>query len=263
MNVFKYLNSNSVANYLKLIDYKFSAQEIAFIIKRSRKLSFDEKIKAWSEIIDTMPDCPVVCRFDYPKYPSLRKFLKDHIALLRKVGEGADENSLKGDDFKLLTAFDFMWFRIPAPFKKGDIVYNPRSMYSNENQPFVLTNLSCWDEQDYRANGYTERDYNFKSIAKRLADVSSHDCSDMSAHGYLLREGILDYDWLWNYLDFEYYDKELAGNNRILLALSNYFKGKLDLEKFLNAYLLIRNEESIDGDMVFTDEELSLVGLKK
>ena len=267
MDVVKYLNSSSVAKYLKEINYRFSPQEAAFVIKRSRKTSLDEKIKAWNELIATTPDCAMAVRFDCPRYPSLHQFLLDHIALVKKLGEGIDESTLKDDERYLYTAFDFMWFKTPAPFKRGDIVYNPYSQFNNQRQPVVLANLSYWDESDYRANGYNERDCDFESLAKRLADSDGRDCSDMSAHGYFMQDKQFDYDWIWIYLDLEYYDKELSQDDLPLLPLSNYLKGKLSLEKFLNGYLLLRDRKNIEeGKAVFQEvdeENLSLVGLKR
>lgn len=47
------------------------------------------------------------------------------------------------------------------------------------------------------------------------------------------------------YFDLEYYDKELIGENRTLIAISNYLKGNIDLELLLNAYKIITAEKEI------------------
>lgn len=204
MNILNFLNSQSVAKYLEEINYKFSAQEAAFIVWNSNK-PFAEKVTAWQEIIKTMQDCTVRCRFDYPKYPSLHKFLKNYMLLVEHIGEDADEHSLQEDEFYIYTAFEFMWFATPAPFKKGDIVYNSTD---KEPQPLVITDLSFWNKENLKKQN--QRDY-----------------SDMSAHGYILRDGNLDYDWQWNYLDFEYLNQSLKDESRALLALSDQLKGKI------------------------------------
>lgn len=243
MDFFDFLNSNSVASYLKETGYRFSAQEAAFVVKHSRKATYAKKCAAWNEIINTMPDCSVICRFDYPQYKSLHQFLKEYMSLVNRVGEKAKEEKFQDDEYDLFTAFDFMWFATPAPFQKGDLIYN---VADKERKPFLVTDLSFWHrENETRRN---ERDY-----------------SDMSAHGYIMRNGHYDYDWTVNYLDFEYYDRPLEGQNRALLALSSYLKDKIDLEKFLNGYLLICDEErtkTICQSMNLDDEGKRLAGLK-
>ena len=45
----------------------------------------------------------------------------------------------------------------------------------------------------------------------------------------------------WNYMDFKYFPEEqLTGKKRILKALSNLLKEKIDIELFTKAYHLIR-----------------------
>lgn len=244
MEITKFINSKSVAKYLKYINYAFSPQEAAFIIAHSRK-NFKSKRDAWEALIDKTPDCGVICRSDYPQYPSLHAFLIDYMALTEKAGKKADAEKLRDEEYFLFTAFDFMWFATPAPFVKGDIVYN---VTDKSRQPFVINDLSYWEE------GATEKRKN-------------RDWSDMSAHEYILRDGNYDYDFTANYLDFEYCtDDMLKGENRALLALSGYMKGNVDLEHFLNAYLLICDEERIHSaisSLCVGNDALKLAGLDK
>lgn len=248
MDILNFLNSKSVAEHLKKINYKFSPQEAAFIVWNSQNKTLDEKFAAWKEIIDTMPDCAVKCRFDYPQYASLRKFLTDYTALVSRVGENADEERLSEDDYHLYTAFEFMWFDIPTPFKKYDIVYSKSKLWANDDK-YVLIDIANWEKaSDRRASG--------------------GDYTDMSAHGYrILEDGTIDYDFFCNYIDFEYCkENELVGKERALKALSNYLKGNIDLELFLNAYKIILDEERIKGERAnlnVTEEGLRLAGLKK
>lgn len=267
MNVSDFLNSKSVAKYLQETNYNFSPQEAAFIVWNSSK-TLEEKLAAWREIINTMPDCAVRCRFDYPQYSSLRKFLRDHIALISRVGEKADERKLNDDDYYLYTAFEFMWFDIPTPFRKGDIVYS-KSKHIESYDIYVLIDIANWKKVDYIKNGYTDDDYRLdKTDESVLSKLANGDYTDMSAHGYrILSDGTIDYDFFCNYIDFEYAAQtKLTGMERALIPLSNYLKGNIDLELYLNAHRIICDEENIGerhARLFVSDEGLHLMGLKK
>ena len=60
MDILKYVNSKDIREYLRSIDYKFSASEAAWIVNKCIDLPLDDKISAWKEIMNTMPDCNLV-----------------------------------------------------------------------------------------------------------------------------------------------------------------------------------------------------------
>lgn len=266
MNISEFLNSNSVKKYLAEIGYDFSPQEAAFIVWNSDK-TIKEKIAAWTEIIEVMPDCAVRCRFDYPQYASLKKFLRNYIDLVSRVGENADEKKLNDDDYYLYTAFEFMWFDIPTPFRKGDIVYS-KSKYIEKSDKYVLIDVANWKKEDYIKNRADCGDDLDKIDEHVMSKLTSGDYTDMSAHGYrILSDGTIDYDFFCNYIDFEYAEQaELTGRERSLIPLSNYLKGDIDLELFLNAHRIICDEQNTDERlkaMYVSYDELRLMGLKK
>ena len=69
------------------------------------------------------------------------------------------------------------------------------------------------------------------------------------------------------YLDLEYYDEPLTGEKRILIALSNYVRKKIDLAMLANAYRIIMGETRIEHIKKYTgcaylDEQLKSAGWK-
>ena len=56
MDIYSYLNSKSVAEYCRSLEYKFNAYESAFIVNDCRSISLEEKHRLIEEIIRTMPD---------------------------------------------------------------------------------------------------------------------------------------------------------------------------------------------------------------
>ena len=64
------------------------------------------------------------------------------------------------------------------------------------------------------------------------------DNSDMNAWGIFQREedGEIYSEVTWNYMDCGYYRGKLTGKRRILTALSNFAKGRIDVRLFARAY---------------------------
>ena len=140
-----------------------------------------------------------------------------------------------------------MWFAFPTPFKKGDIVIDPKRPYHSNlwSGPFVLEQTAA------------ER---FISQGKK-----GHDYTDMTASGWFQNEdGQIYGEDMHDYMSLEYYPKEkLEGLQRILIALSNRIKNEIDDELFANAYSYYLAEALSKKlkPIYYTDEVLRLVGL--
>ena len=65
-------------------------------------------------------------------------------------------------------------------------------------------------------------------------------------------------------MDFEFYNGEFEGAQRIIKALSNYEKGLINDELLMHAYHQILSEERAKNDIpvLFTREDLELSGIK-
>ena len=140
-----------------------------------------------------------------------------------------------------------LWFAFPTPFKKGDIVYDPKKNEEDYCQgPFVLTETA--------ANV-------FRKMGQRM-----HDAKDMTAYGYFQKEdGTLYAECMHNYMDLErYLEEKLTGKKRILKALGNHLKGEIDAVLFARAYHQILLDESARESLPrdITDEGMWLAGLK-
>ena len=149
------------------------------------------------------------------------------------------------EDFDTHIAFEEMWFAFPTPFKKGDIIYDITQLNPN---PMVL-------EQ-------TGADH----FAKK--GRVGNDIGDMSVWGYFQMQepDSIFYDNAWCYMDYEYYPLEqIQGVQRILLAVSNFIKGEIDISLCLKAYYQIMLEEMTEKFPLgeFTDTGLKLAGIEK
>lgn len=118
--------------------------------------------------------------------------------------------------------FDGLWFDFPTPFKKGDIVWNPRYPDGRKtlwSGPLVLESL----------------------ITERLGidewSRKNGDYTDMLYYGYFLEPGKYIY---WecnnNYMDLEYYRKKLVDTEKALIPISEHLKGEIGLDDCCRQY---------------------------
>lgn len=85
MDIYSFINSGDIRQYLKEINYTFTVPETAFLIYQSRTATLKEKFSVWQEIIDSMPDCSMKQRFNMESIESFHQFLRDYMALLNKM----------------------------------------------------------------------------------------------------------------------------------------------------------------------------------
>lgn len=116
-------------------------------------------------------------------------------------------------------SFNGMWFDIPTPFEKGDIVCE-----INHDNPFLLDGLLSWLG---KKEGSTTRD------KKRYEHGKAYgwDTSDMTAFGYGYdnqRYEICYEDNTFSYLNLEYWHRPLQDGARMLNAFSLQMKGEID-----------------------------------
>ena len=149
--------------------------------------------------------------------------------------------------------FYSMWFKLPTPFRKGDVLYRNVERfyrYIGKEVPFVLDNICYWDIDD----------------AKETRTRHAWGSMDMLAEGYFVTpEGQLYRDNIHSYLDLEYYDDEPTGIHRTLKAMSSYMKNEIDMGLMMDAYSIVLNEERIKdqrGRLGMTERGLELAGLK-
>ena len=143
--------------------------------------------------------------------------------------------------------FEGMWFDFPTPFEKGDILKQADCLYRHPYEPpFVMTSI-CTERADHFAkNG---------------------DGSDMTAHGYFLeRDGHIYLECVHDYMNLERVPTELARRERMLVPISRYLKGEIDLALLLGAHKIMCYEQLIaetKGMLNYTAEGFELAGIEK
>ena len=118
--------------------------------------------------------------------------------------------------------------------------------YGDYSDIFVLDYLCTW-----------------RDGLEELLTKGNYDSSDMIGYGYYLygeNSTELVLDSKWDYDSFEYYDKDLQGNERILKGISSLIKNEIGIDTFLQAYEYIKSDNNNLLNM-FTEEGLQLAGL--
>jgi len=84
-DVYELINSNAVANHCRNINHKFNTEELAVLIFRNKKLSIEEKIDLYKELIEKYPDMEVIERINCDYYKSVKTLIQGEIERLTSL----------------------------------------------------------------------------------------------------------------------------------------------------------------------------------
>ena len=90
MNVYEWLESPDVREYLEGIHYEFTLPEAFYVIRENEQRALEEKIAAWEELLNVMPDCPFSIESDAGgkvETASLHKSIREFIGQQRELLE--------------------------------------------------------------------------------------------------------------------------------------------------------------------------------
>lgn len=210
MNIYEFIDSKSIRENLKEIEYKYTSLEASYIVWQSKKHSAVEKYSAWEYIMQNMSDFKLTgWRENF--FELLSKYIEiDKKIIKMEIPPSKCRSVLCENDYNIYEIFYSLYVNIPTPFRKGDI------LATNDGKPFL----------------FLPRDTGESNDAERGWD-------DMCPRGYMLIEDkntIEIRSMTETYLAFDYYNIELKGKERILKLLSNYYKNRFDPVIILNTY---------------------------
>ena len=138
---------------------------------------------------------------------------------------------------------------------------------------FVLQELSCWGSAELKANGIPDEESFAKGLTyyqwrdRRLEDLRKDgDALDMTAAAtFRCPDGTLYDEVMHDYLDLDFYREKPKGADRILIPVSNFFKGKINETEMITATHILQTELYLDQikQVSYTEEGLKLMGLKE
>ena len=196
---------------------------------------------------------------DYPGYPASIKININFDIIICQEDWDYGAFPCDEEEYDVLLAFEGMWFDFPVPFRKGDVIYNPYYRCS--------IGASDWAGSEY-TELFVVKDIGVEHLSekskKRFLTGENGDTSDMNFCGFVQwRDGSVYSESFSNYMDFEFYQGEFKGFQRIIKALSNYEKGLINDELLMHAYHQILSEERARSDIpyFYTREGLELAGI--
>ena len=168
MDIYRFLNSKDIAEYLRNIDYKFSVIEAACLIYRCRKITLQDKLQAWQELIDVYPDCPYE-RMAI-KTDSFHQCLNDYISLQKKIMEEF-YNKEPG------AVYWYCWHEVEQ-----------NDWYSSPDDDAIFSNFNaCYQSfaKEIKERHYCEDTINQRSFRKTWLDPKMHfgDNIDVEVNG--------------------------------------------------------------------------------
>lgn len=81
MDIYRFIDSCDIREHLMKLDYQFTTPEAAFLVRHCRTATLDEKIAAWKDIINTMPNCSMSPRRFGLDIHDFHEFLRRYIDL--------------------------------------------------------------------------------------------------------------------------------------------------------------------------------------
>ncbi len=86
-DIYRFVNSKDIRRHLEEIGYSFTTAEAAWLVYKCHNATFAEKIKAFEDIIKTMPDQSVDSAHFKEPYESIHQVLREFINTKKKTAE--------------------------------------------------------------------------------------------------------------------------------------------------------------------------------
>ena len=141
----------------------------------------------------------------------------------------------------LCYSFEGLWFDIPIPFRKGDLVCNSCAPPEGR-RPFILEDTVAWYRKEH---GIKRTDGDWTDMGAKVVYYDAEENDLEYAEGGPFDLNLLPGSPL--YLNLEYYRQELKGGERMLKIYSAYLHGELDAFLLLKLIRYYRAEAERDS----------------
>lgn len=97
MDIYNLINSKAISEHCRKIQHQFNTEELAVLIYRNKRMSIDEKISAYQELISDYEDMEVIERINCKHYDNVKDMIKEEMQRLkdlRQEMQQQDENMI-------------------------------------------------------------------------------------------------------------------------------------------------------------------------
>ena len=145
MVIFRFINSKDIREHLRNIGYEFNSLEAAWLIYQCHDATIDEKHKAWNELIEKMPDCPIAERLNTEPQDSLHAFLRQYMELEDKyINEFYDEKHADTFDYNKPFVYKFKYIYRDGTEYEWDTVFSCfDALYEGKSHILPLPLIFC------------------------------------------------------------------------------------------------------------------------
>lgn len=183
--MFRFINSKDIRDYLRQIDYSFTAPEAAFLVWQCRSATLKEIITAWREIIETMPDCSMEKRMNMDAMHSVHKFLEQYITLMERLLEifYCEEHAVysysgsywDGSDFseKYERLYPNVTSCVAGLLNDEFVPFVPKAAHMIEDYLQKLANRECKSLPPYPVSLHTYHNFEIESIRFKKRSLTS------------------------------------------------------------------------------------------
>lgn len=194
MDVFSFINSKDVSTYLKEINYEFNTLEAAWIAHHSKNKALPEKISAWEEIINTMPDFKLENNYN-TEFETLFEYLKKYIEKTNKLIEEFNKDGLYEIEYrygntKMNADFNYLYTSIDSALAHCKKQYEKEHSIKSFCIKKRIVNNKSKDEDIV----WTRNEMLFRANDLAIIDVS-HDSHENDEYSFL-NSGIFEYTHL-------------------------------------------------------------------
>ena len=102
MDTYNLINSKAIQEYCRKIKHQFNILELSVLIYRNKRMSIDEKISAYKELIATYPDMKMIKKYRPQNYDTVKDMIKGEIERIKKL-----VNILKTDEQDVIYTYNY------------------------------------------------------------------------------------------------------------------------------------------------------------
>lgn len=85
MDIYKLINSKAIQEYCKKIKHKFNILELAVLIYRNKRMSIEEKISTYKELIADYPDIKLIKKYRPENYDTVKEMVQGEIKRIENL----------------------------------------------------------------------------------------------------------------------------------------------------------------------------------